>query len=167
MNSAITRGSRHTIRCCSLPTPRHRPDGLQDASASYYCGAAYPTNDVNMSLTFDLRTGEKVGFEQLFKDYEADKREILRTIFAKQVEMATKLAAAGKQGSDNCEEDAELFSLERLEESSYSYNFTRAGLAVQPGWQRVIEACAERVIVPYAELRKFAAPGGILFRVMR
>jgi len=137
------------------------------ASASYYCGTAYPTNDANMSLTFDLRTGEKIRFEQLFKDYEADKREILRTIFAKQVERANKLAAAAKQGSDNCEEDAQLFSLEHLKDSSYSYNFTRSGLAVQPSWPHVIEACAERVIVPYAEFRKFAAPGGILFRVMR
>jgi len=137
------------------------------ASASYYCGTAYPTNDANMSLTFDLRTAEKVEFEQLFKDYEADKQEILRTIFAKQVESPNKLAAAKKQGSNNCGEDAELFSLEHLEQSSYSHNFTRAGLAVQPSWPHVIEACAERVIVPYAELRKFAAPGGILFRVMR
>lgn len=36
------------------------------ASANYYCGGPYPTNDANMSLTFDLRTGKKVEFAELF-----------------------------------------------------------------------------------------------------
>lgn len=43
------------------------------ASASYYCGGPYPTNDANLSMTFDLKTGRAVSFKDLFKDYEADK----------------------------------------------------------------------------------------------
>ncbi|HEX8386103.1 MAG TPA: hypothetical protein VF576_07965, partial [Rubricoccaceae bacterium] len=37
--------------------------------ASYYCGGAYPTNDANLSATYDLTTGARVPFEALFRDY--------------------------------------------------------------------------------------------------
>jgi hypothetical protein len=137
------------------------------ASAEYYCNTAYPTNDANSSLTFDLRTGKQVSFEELFRNYEADKREILRTIFAAQVSRSEKLAASGKPREESCEGDPELFSLDRLEGSSFSFNFSKAGLRVQPEWPHVIEACAEIVTVPYAKLTKFAAPDGLLMRATR
>ncbi|HEX8920076.1 MAG TPA: hypothetical protein VF766_01280 [Pyrinomonadaceae bacterium] len=135
------------------------------ASAEYFCGGAYPTNDSNNSLTFDMKTGKQVKFEELFKDYEADKREILGTIFASQIATATRRAASRKpDAEDDCED---LFQLDRLESSTYAFNFSRNGLSVQPEWPHVIEACAERVTVPYAKLMKFAAPNGVLARVLK
>ena len=136
------------------------------ASASWYCGGPYPTNDANMSLTFDLKTGKKTEFENLFKNYDEDKDQILRTIFAVQLEKADSLAASGKQSDNTCEGEPDIFSIERLRDSSYSYTFSKAGLVVQPSWRHVIEACAERVTVPYHKLQGFAAPDGILARVM-
>ncbi|HZS08093.1 MAG TPA: hypothetical protein VFD58_24885 [Blastocatellia bacterium] len=136
-------------------------------SESFDCGAAHPTNDYNNSLTFDLKTGKLVEFEEMFKDYEADRQEILRTIFAKQVEQSEKLAASGKRREASCEGDPELYSMEHLEGSTFAFNLSREGLRVQPDWPHVIAACAERVTVPYEKLRKFAAPGGVLLRVMQ
>ncbi|MEJ7709045.1 MAG: hypothetical protein WKF84_04120 [Pyrinomonadaceae bacterium] len=75
------------------------------ATAEYYCGTAYPTNDANSSMTFDLRTGKQVKFEELFKDYESDSQEILKIIFAKQIRSAEKLAASGKPRENTCEGD--------------------------------------------------------------
>lgn len=132
------------------------------ASAEYFCGGAYPTNDSNNSATFDMKTGKQVKFEELFKNYEADKREILQTIFATQIATAARRAASRKpDAEDDCED---LFEIERLESSSYAFNFSRNGLSVQPEWPHVIEACADRVTVPYAKLQRFAAPNGVLAR---
>lgn len=136
------------------------------ASANYYCGGSYPTNDANLSLTFDLRTGEKVEFTVLFKNYEADKDRILRVIFAKQLARTEKLLAAGKKSDENstCEEDPDLFTLEHLWDTTYAYNFSEKGIVVQPQWPHVVGACAERVTVPYQQLKEFAAPNGVLAR---
>jgi hypothetical protein len=137
------------------------------ASAEYYCGGAHPINDANISLTFDLRTGKQVEFEELFTNYEMNKREILRAIFAKQVERSEKLAKTGRQKENSCEGDADLYSLENLESSTFSFNISKQGLKVQPQWPHVIEACAELVNVPYSRLNKFAAPDGLLARVIK
>ena len=134
------------------------------ASANYYCGGPYPTNDANMSLTFDLRTGKKVEFAGLFKNYEVNKDAILRIIFASQLARTERLLAAGKKSDENCEDDPELFTLEVLRNSDYAYNFSEDGLVVQPRWPHVVQACAERVAVPYQQLEEFAAPNGILAR---
>jgi hypothetical protein len=137
------------------------------ASANYYCGGPYPTNDENLSLTFDLRTGDKVGFSELFRNYDANKDQILKIIFAKQLARNERLHAAGKRLDEDftCEDDPKLFSIESLRDSKYSYNFSKKGLVVQPQWPHVIEACAERVTVPYQQLREVAAPNGILARI--
>jgi hypothetical protein len=133
------------------------------ASAQYYCkGGAYPTNDDNISQTFDLRTGKLVEFPELFRNYESDKREILKTIFAEKVAAAEKLKASGKTEDDNCDGP---YDMETLEGHSFKYNFSSAGLQVQPSFPHVIEACADIVTIPYSKLQKFAAPDGILSRM--
>ena len=142
------------------------------ASASYYCGGPYPTNDANISMTFDLRTSRTVGFKDLFKDYEADKGDILRTIFSKQVARAESMARrpgkAPEPGGENvaCESEASIFSMESLQDSDFAFNFSKEGLQVQPEWPHAIEACAERVTAPFQALKRFAQPEGILARVM-
>jgi hypothetical protein len=135
-------------------------------SESFFCGGAYPTNDYNNSLTFDLKTGSLVEFEELFSDYERDKLEILKIIFARQLERSEKLAASGSPKAENCAGDPDLYSLEHLESDTFAFNFSTEGLKVQPAWPHAIEACAERVTVPYEKLRKYAAPEGLLARVL-
>jgi hypothetical protein len=134
------------------------------ASSEYYCGGAYPTNDNNVSLTFDMKTGKLVNFEDLFKNYDADRQEIVKTIFADLLARGERAARAGNSSEGDCEE---VYQLDRLESSTFAFNFSKAGLSVQPDWPHVIEACAERVTVPYAKLAKFAAPEGPLARVLK
>jgi hypothetical protein len=57
--------------------------------------------------------------------------------------------------------------MDRFESFSIAFNFSKAGLSVQPDWPHVMEACAERVTVPYAKLSRFAAPDGLLARVLK
>lgn len=137
------------------------------ASAQYYCNTAYPTNDYNVSQTYDLRTGKQIKFEELFRNYEADRREILKTVFAAEVAASERLAASGKPKENSCEGDPDLYSLDNLEGSSFAFNFSGAGLQVQPSWPHVIEACSKIVTVPYGKLQRFAAPGGLLTRMAK
>lgn len=134
------------------------------ASEDYYCGTAYPTNDNNVSLTFDMKTGKLVSFEELFRNYDADRQEIVKTIFAGLLARGERAARAGKTNDGDC--DA-LYTLDTLESATYVFNFSKAGLSVQADWPHVMEACAERVTVPYAKLSKFAAPDGLLARVLK
>lgn len=134
------------------------------ASASWFCGGPYPVNDSNISLTFDLKTGKLIEFEDLFQNYERDKVEILKIIFATQLDRSARLVAAGKVKEGTCDGDASLYSLEHLETDSFAYNFSAEGVRVQPSWPHAIEACAERVTVPYEKLKKFAAPDSLLAR---
>lgn len=134
------------------------------ASSEYYCGGAYPTNDNNVSLTFDMKTGKVVNFEDLFKNYEADRQEIVKIIFADLLARGARAPSSGNTDEGDC---AEVYQLDRMESSTFAFNFSKAGLSVQPAWPHVIEACAERVTVPYAKLAKFAAPEGPLARVLK
>lgn len=138
------------------------------ASAGYYCGGPYPTNDENLSLTFDLRTGEKVDFRDLFENYEVNKGAILKIIFAQQLAKTKTLRAAGSKTDDqnsDCDSDP-LYTPQTLGRTDFAYNFSPKGLVVQPDWPHVIEACALRVTVPYRQLEKFAAPHSILTRAI-
>jgi uncharacterized protein YecT (DUF1311 family) len=135
------------------------------ASAEYYCGGPYPTNDSNLSATFDLRTGKKVEFKDLFTNYAADAGEILKILFAEQMAMAERHAAAGSADDSSCASDSSLYSLENLQVSDFAFNFTNAGLSVQPIWPHVVEACAQLITVPYHQLIKYGPPDGLLARV--
>ncbi|HSG38525.1 MAG TPA: hypothetical protein VLE27_02710, partial [Thermoanaerobaculia bacterium] len=95
-----------------------------------------------------------------------DKASLLKTIFPKQVEAGERAKAQGREDGDSCEDAPRLYGLDHLAESTYLYNFSPQGLEIQPDWPHAIEACAERVTVPYERLREFAAPGGLLERVL-
>lgn len=140
-------------------------------SASYFCGL-YPENNDDRSLTFDLRTGKAVSFEELFRDYREERREILRTIFRRQVEAAERQKGRPTVESSSCEDSPELYSTDNLAGDdgdlalpTYFFNLASGGLEVEPNWAHALQACAVRVTVPYAQLRKFAAPGGLLERL--
>lgn len=120
--------------------------------AGYYCGGPYPTNRADVSITFDLRSGEAVGFRALFADYKRDRAGIARAF-------VERLAP---EDLDGCED---VLTVEELAERSFAYTISSDGLRMEPVFPHVIEACSRDQIVPFDALRAFAAPGGILARV--
>ena len=125
--------------------------------ASYTCGGAYPTNDANLSVTYDLTTGRAVPFEALWRDYGAD-RDALIGLFS----ASLQTGPFDTDGADDCRD---VLTPESLAENGFAYTLTRDGLSVQPQFPHVIEACATEVVVPFASVRAFAADGGVLARV--
>ncbi|HEX8386026.1 MAG TPA: hypothetical protein VF576_07580, partial [Rubricoccaceae bacterium] len=65
-------------------------------------------------------------------------------------------------GGDAC---AEVLSAESLAGARFAYSLSAEGLAVQPEFPHVTEACAVESVVPYGSLRAYAAEGGVLARV--
>lgn len=123
--------------------------------SSYSCGGPYPTNDYNQSVTFDLRTGEVVPFEALFRDYAGDRAVITGVL-------QTTLAPEAAGENPDC---AETVTTEALAGTTFAYALAETGLIVQPEFPHVIEACAAEVTIPYASLRAYARDGGVLARV--
>ena len=138
----------------------HAADDVLSVSvhASYFCGTAYPTNDANLSVTYDLATGEPVPFEALFRDYDEDRAAVAGVL---QTTLAP--AAAGGEAASVC---ADLFaSPEAVAGMTFAYALTDEGVLVQPELPHVTEVCAAEATVPYASLRAYARDGGVLARV--
>lgn len=125
--------------------------------ASYDCGGAYPTNNANASVTYDLRTGEQVPFERLFANHGRDEARIVRALLP-------ALKAAGMAVSGQC---AGVLTEENLATYGFAYSLSQAGLTVQPDFPHVIAACAREVSVPYGRLKAFARADGVLVRVAK
>ena len=132
-----------------------------------FCGGAHPINGVNVSATFDLRTGKPVPFRELFADYERDAHAIVRALFPAQTAAADRLSPSEIEQATHEDETycLQLYTTAELARTSFAYSFSYAGLVVEPDFPHVIRACAEDAVVPYERLRPFAAPGSILARV--
>jgi hypothetical protein len=132
-----------------------------------FCGGAHPINGVNLSATFDLRTGKPVPFRELFADYEGDAQAIARALFPALTTAADRLSPAqvhqaGQESEEFCQQ---FYTTEELARGYFAYTFSDSGVMVEPDFPHVVRACQEAAVVPYERLRPFAAPGGILARV--
>ena len=135
----------------------HAADGVLSVSvhAQYDCGGPYPTNDANLSVTYDLETGETVPFPALFRDYAAD-----RAAIAGVLETTLRLRAWPRTRS--C---ADVLTRDALAGTEIAYTLTADGVAVQPVFPHATEACAVESTIPYGSLRAYARDGGALARV--
>jgi hypothetical protein len=132
---------------------------------SYYCGTASPTNGANFSVTYDLRTSEPVEFQELWADWERDGQAIARAIFPAQTARADSVAR-GVLTPDPDDPCWDMYRAETLATGFYlRYSLSDSGFVGELDPPTVAKACGEVVTVPYARLRPFAAPGGVLARV--
>jgi hypothetical protein len=133
-----------------------------------FCGGSHPINGENVSATFDLRTGKQVEFRDLFADYERDAHAIIRTMFPAYTAAADRLTASEieQMKSDDERFCVQFYATQDLVRESFGYSFTHAGLVVEPGLSYPVRSCAEEAVVPYERLAPFAAPGGILARII-
>ncbi len=125
--------------------------------SSYFCGGAHPNNDVNESVTFDMKTGELVAFENLFADYEKIKENFVTTMYAPQIAKAELTV-----DQDTCDS---VYTRYQVVTSYYAYTVSDKGLTIEPMWPHVMEACEEAVTVPLSELRDVISPTSILTRM--
>ncbi|HSU13058.1 hypothetical protein [Longimicrobium sp.] len=130
--------------------------------ASWFCGGPYPTDDANLSATYDLRTGREVPFHALFANYGRDGMEIVRTIFPRQVARARRPAPDNPNERNQCDG---IIPAEELPDQVEVYSLSPQGLTAEIVFAHAVAVCGERVTIPYARLRRFAAPGSILARV--
>ncbi|HEX8903827.1 MAG TPA: hypothetical protein VF771_03240 [Longimicrobiaceae bacterium] len=133
-----------------------------DIVASWFCGNVHPENDANLSVTYDLRTGEMVPFSALFADYRRDGREIVRLLFPRQAALSMRPAPSQPDVENECEG---LIPLADLPMRVEGYSLSPRGLTAELRYPHAFQECGAKVTVPYARVRRFAAPRGILARV--
>jgi hypothetical protein len=151
----------------SLVEVAHAADSIFSVKMHFggFCGGAHPIKGENVSVTYDLRTGRPVEFRALFADWERDARAIVRVMYTAHVAAAARMEAEGREPGPE-DEDACVppYSEDALAGWMY-YWMTDAGLVVEPSLGYAAHACTEESLVPYARLRPFAAPGGLLERM--
>lgn len=123
--------------------------------ASYFCGGAYPTNDANESMVFDLKTGDPVTFTDLFGGSEEDeaRTKLYRKLYA------GHLAARAEDEKEG------FWTLDTLASYGSSYHVVPEGLVLQPRFPHVIEALSKPVLVPFRTAKPLAVRGSILERL--
>lgn len=128
-----------------------------DIRASFYCGGAYPVNGANMSITYDLRTGAAVSFEDLFINYDDDQDAIIERL----VSVLRQARAAESVGEDaSCDR---IYSVDNMR--YFSYHIDGGRLMVEPQLPRVVQACGVMTAVPIDELRPFLSPDSFILRL--
>ena len=120
------------------------------AISSWYCGGAYPTDDENLSMTFDLKTGNRIGFSSLFTDYGKNEDAIISA--------ALHSLVYGHECSS-------VLSVERLARLHLNMYITEEGVIVQPSLPHAIAACSRAVRASLHRAREYIPRGGVLRRI--
>lgn len=156
----------HPTEYESMVRVAHAADDILSVYINFsgFCGGAHPINGAILSVTYDLRTGKEVPFHALFADYGRDSLAIIRTLFPELVAAAEALERSGRAPTPD-EECISQYTTDLLSHTYFGYTLTAAGLEVEPLFPYVVRACVEVVVVPYARLQRFAAPGGLLERM--
>ncbi|HSM93530.1 MAG TPA: hypothetical protein VLT47_11650 [Anaeromyxobacteraceae bacterium] len=123
--------------------------------SSYYCGGPYPTNDANESVTFDLRTGEKI---ELWSLFSAPREAVLKTLLA---------ARIGEGSEPEGGECPKKWPLEEALDFTLDFAIEEDGIVVQPEFPHVMEGCAFEEKIPFARLTRIAPPDGVIARLAR
>ncbi len=133
---------------------------------AYYCGGAYPTNDSDESITFDMNTGEEVVFTKLFLDYEKNRKDIMKIIFENQINKYS-----GTSSDQSCNG---MYSMDNID-SGYDtgnyffdigYKIEGDGITGKPSFPHVIEACSEEGHASVEKLKQYIDSSSILFRLL-
>ncbi|MEI6238254.1 MAG: hypothetical protein WCP15_01810 [bacterium] len=135
---------------------------------SYYCNpAAYPTNKASYTMTFDMKTGEQVYFNDLFTNYDADQESIIKTVYGDLIARTEKYIKENPNSEENkCKA---LNTFEMLSDYYIMHDFrlssTPKEISVRPGYSHAAESCIEDVVVPIEKLKPFYDETSILDRI--
>jgi hypothetical protein len=132
-------------------------------SGDYFCGGAYPVNNYLNTLTFDMKTGEQVGFEELFKDYEKDKKQIISAIYGEITAKADDYAVENPEAS-NCG-GINTFANVSSNPQNYRLSTSTKMISVRPEYPHIIAACTVDIEVPIEKLLSFIKDDSILNRI--
>ena len=109
------------------------------------------------SSTFDLRTGNAIGHDDLFRK-DATPDQLAAVFYPYELSEDTRAAEAGLPKDESC---ADVWTLKSLSEAGFQgFHLAADGFVVRPEFPHVILACANRVTVPYAALARSWRPEG-------
>ncbi len=173
--NAMLMGAANAARCAEPPDDHSFESEVSFVTAdilsvriteSWFCGAAYPTSDADRSVVFDLRTGQLISREDLFRT-EATPEQIAEVLFAYELGQIRTRGAAKPEKQDSDEDDCtgDWVLDNYLHPEFHSFQLAADGFVVRPELPHAIAACTDEVTVPYPGLVSIAAPGGPLARL--
>ncbi|MBI5420946.1 MAG: hypothetical protein HZA35_01390 [Parcubacteria group bacterium] len=130
---------------------------------SYYCGGMYPTNTVSDGLIFDMKSGEQVRFQNLFKNYEMDKDNIINTVYGDMI-MTAKDLTINDTERGAC---ADSYTSESLTSIDHSYSFSPSvkTITIKPDFPPAAEGCSKEFEIPIQKLLPFIDANSIVNRI--
>lgn len=127
-----------------------------NVSGDYYCGGPYPVNNYSNTITFDMTTGEKITFENLFKNYEENKKEIINIIYGDTVLSSDK--------NDIC---TNVNTIDNIISNPQNYRISKdkKAIIVRPEYPHIIEHCINNAEISIEKLAPFLNENSILNRI--
>ncbi len=122
------------------------------------CGGAHP-NDWDISMTFDMRTGKEVKFQDLFADYAKDGTAINAVLLGWYREHQTPYYLDAPNDLADCI-DAVRDSFDYA-----TYTVSSDGIDVDPSLPRVVMTCGGQFHVPLESLTPYFKPDSVLSRL--
>lgn len=113
---------------------------------------------VNLSSTFDLKTGGKVEFKELFNDFKKDQTSILAVIFANNEPVPTVEKSVAKDSSQEiCEGSPTNFFNDDI--NTFTYHLSEKGLTVEhrSTAHGIRSACLNRATLPFSAFTRLSS----------
>ncbi len=127
-------------------------------SSSSYCGGAHPNNE-DISITYDLKTGERVELIDLFKSFGSDKDALSKIIKVQDTD-----PRASKNDVEECAAILPMYLTgDNLQYASF--HLSDEGLIIVPSLPHAAYVCTRGYVVPISEILTFIDPEGILPRL--
>jgi hypothetical protein len=125
-----------------------------DVRRSYFCATAYPTNDDEDPLTFDLETGKALNWNKVFKP------GFLPQEGEAKPSALTRLYRARYAASDEERECKDVVSgQDPFEGGAHLWlDSAKGGLVAQPDFPHVVAACARAITFRPKDLAPYADP---------
>ncbi len=123
-----------------------------------FCGGAHPNNS-NQPLLFDRRTGQVTDLYTWFGNANINREKVegytdtIDSLTGKLFELVLKLHPRTGDKDEECGDAVETAS-------SWSLELRAEGIAFTPDLPRVVMACGDEVVLPWARLEPFLSPIG-------
>ncbi|MBC7981802.1 hypothetical protein H7X65_01875 [Candidatus Parcubacteria bacterium] len=136
-----------------------------NSSGDFYCGGAYPTNNYSNTLTFDMKTGEQVSFENMFDNYQKNKVKIINSMYEKVISETKDYISKNPTDNGNCGSVNTYDMLASEYGQSFRLTDKPGVISIRPDYPHVIEACIPEVEVAVQKLLPYVSLNSILNRI--
>jgi hypothetical protein len=135
-----------------------------DVEASGFCGGAHPDSN-HLTMTYDLATGKRSEFNELFSDWSKDKQKISDVVKKENGILKSVITPDDIIGSDDnrCTNESDMY-IEPGELEYASYYINDKGLVMIPSLPHAFYACTKAYTIPISSIQAYIPADSFLNR---